>query len=222
MYTGSNDISTTQIGEDGDLDEVALESLLWVVTSVEDLTRAVLPQEQLALCADPGRVALQAMLPEPPRDASGDQRRPEALRPAPAPEPSASEPSAPAKLVPQALPCPEPRAAAALEQPAPTEPAPSSSTTGQMAKELASREGRALAQAVAEHVLACYQSRDPNFSLEPARQGVVEAEEGAARQAVRGITAEVAACFTRVPPPVLNSGSSSEDSSPPSEPVDRD
>ena len=58
-------------------------------------------------------------------------------------------------------------------------------------QELASREGRALAQAVAEHVLACYQSQDPNFLLEPARQGVVEAEEGAAREAFRGVTAEV-------------------------------
>ena len=35
-----------------------------MVTGVEDLTRAVLPREQLALCADPGRVALQAMLPK--------------------------------------------------------------------------------------------------------------------------------------------------------------
>ncbi|MDE9448695.1 hypothetical protein KKJ04_25135, partial [Xenorhabdus bovienii] len=47
-------------------------------------------------------------------------------------------------------------------------------------QELASREGRALAQAVAEHVLACYRSRDPNILLEPARQWVVEAEKGAA------------------------------------------
>ena len=89
-------------------------------------------------------------------------------------------------------------------------------------QELASREGRALAQAVAEHVLACYHSRDPNFSLEPARQGLVEAEEGATWEAVRGITAEVAACFTREPPPVPSSDRSSEDSSPPPEPADLD
>ena len=50
---------------------------------------------------------------------------------------------------------------------------------------------------MAEHVLACYRSRDPNFSLELAREGVVEAEEEAAREAVRGVTAEVAACFMR-------------------------
>ena len=35
--------------------------------------------------------------------------------------------------------------------------------------ELATREGRALAQGVAEHVLACYRSRDPTFPLEPSR-----------------------------------------------------
>ena len=62
MYTGPHNISRTQIGEDGNLDEGALAALLRVVTGVKDLTRAVLPQEQLALCADPGWVALQATL----------------------------------------------------------------------------------------------------------------------------------------------------------------
>ena len=91
-------------------------------------------------------------------------------------------------------------------------------------QELASREGRGLAHAVAEHVLACYRSRDPNFSLEPAREGVVEAEEEATREAVRGIVTEVAACFMWEPPPPTSSGSSSsiEDSSPPPEPADLD
>ena len=79
-----------------------------------------------------------------------------------------------------------------------------------------------LVQAVVEHVLACYRSWDPNFSLEPAREGVVEAEEGAAREAIRGVTAEVAACFMQEPPPPPSSGSSSEDSSPPPEPADLD
>ncbi|XP_062195295.1 uncharacterized protein LOC133898624 [Phragmites australis] len=64
MYTGSQDITRTRIGEDGDLDEAALVGLLRVVIGVEDLTRAVLPREQLALCTDPNRVALQATLPE--------------------------------------------------------------------------------------------------------------------------------------------------------------
>jgi chromosomal replication initiation ATPase DnaA len=36
-------------------------------------------------------------------------------------------------------------------------------------QELASREGHALTQAVAEHVLACYRSRDPTFLLESVR-----------------------------------------------------
>ncbi|XP_062182131.1 uncharacterized protein LOC133886441 [Phragmites australis] len=56
MYTGSQDITRTRIGEDEDLDEAALAGLLWVVTGVEDLTRAVLPREQLVLYADSGRV----------------------------------------------------------------------------------------------------------------------------------------------------------------------
>ena len=92
----------------------------------------------------------------------------------------------------------------------------------QAVQELAAREGRGLAQAVAEHVLAYYRSRDPNFLLEPAREGVVEAKEEAAREAVRGIAVEVAPCFMREPPPPPSSGSSSEDSSPPPEPADLD
>ncbi|XP_062225025.1 uncharacterized protein LOC133923785 [Phragmites australis] len=64
----------------------------------------------------------------PPKDAAGDQRRPEPPRLALAPEPSS-----PAEPEPQAPPCPEPRAAAAPEQPAPVEPAPSTSRVGQMA-----------------------------------------------------------------------------------------
>ena len=52
-------------------------------------------------------------------------------------------------------------------------------------QELAAREGRGLAHAVAEHILACYRSRDPNFPLEPAWEGVVEDEGEAAREAVR-------------------------------------
>jgi hypothetical protein len=58
MYTGPNDITRTQISEDGNLDEGALAALLRVVTGVEDLTWALLPLEQLALCVDPGWVVL--------------------------------------------------------------------------------------------------------------------------------------------------------------------
>jgi hypothetical protein len=35
-------------------------------------------------------------------------------------------------------------------------------------------EGHALAQAVADHVLMCFRSRDPSISLEPAVEGPVE------------------------------------------------
>ena len=89
-------------------------------------------------------------------------------------------------------------------------------------QELAAWEGRGLAQAVAKHVLTCYWSWDPNFSLEPAREGVVEAEEEAAWEAVRGVAAEVAACFMPEPPPPPDAGSSSEESAPPSEQADLD
>ena len=75
-----------------------------------------------------------------------------------------------------------------------------------------------MAQAVAEHVLACYRSRDPNCPLEPAREGVVEIEEEAAREAVQGATAEVAACFTREAPLIPDPGSSGEEAPLSSEP----
>ena len=80
----------------------------------------------------------------------------------------------------------------------------------QAVQELAAREGRGLAQAVAEHVLACYRSRDPNFPLEPAREGVVEEE--AAQEVVRGAATEVVACFAREAPPTPDPGSSGEGS----------
>ena len=46
------------------MNDAALAGLLRVLTDAKDLTRAVLPREQLALCADPNRVALRATLPE--------------------------------------------------------------------------------------------------------------------------------------------------------------
>ena len=51
---------------------------------------------------------------------------------------------------------------------------------------------------------------------------MVEAEEEAAREAVQGVTAEVAACFMREPPLPLDPGSSSEESPLPSEPDNSD
>ncbi|XP_062230114.1 uncharacterized protein LOC133927702 [Phragmites australis] len=83
----------------------------------------------------------------PPKDTAGDQRRPEAPRPALAPEPSA-----PAEPEPQAPPCPESRAAAAPEPPAPTEPAPSTLRAGQMAAARAS-EGELTRRVVAKGTL---------------------------------------------------------------------
>ena len=58
-------------------------------------------------------------------------------------------------------------------------------------------EGQELAFAVAEHTLACYRSRDPNFSLEPAVQGIDEAGEEEARGAVREAADEIAKLFVR-------------------------
>ena len=47
-----------------DLDRPVLRGLLRVVIGVDDLSRAELPRKELALCADPDRVALQAKLSE--------------------------------------------------------------------------------------------------------------------------------------------------------------
>ena len=64
MYTGSGELTRTHIGPDGDLDEGALATLLKVVTGVDDLAQAVLPREELALCTNPGRAALQVSMPK--------------------------------------------------------------------------------------------------------------------------------------------------------------
>jgi hypothetical protein len=79
-------------------------------------------------------------------------------------------------------------------------------------QELAAWEGRGLAQAVAEHVLACYRSRDSNFSLEPQREGVVEAEGEATQEVVQSTAAEVAAGFKREVPPPPAPGDGQDDS----------
>ena len=79
-------------------------------------------------------------------------------------------------------------------------------------QELATRERRALAQGVAEHVLVYYHSRDPTFPLQLAQQGVVEAEEAAARVAVRDVATEVVEFFVREPGP---GSDSSKDACPP-------
>ena len=54
MYTSPSNLMRTYIGEEGDLDEGALATLLKVVTGVDDLARAV---------ANPGRAVLQGSMP---------------------------------------------------------------------------------------------------------------------------------------------------------------
>jgi hypothetical protein len=60
-------------------------------------------------------------------------------------------------------------------------------------------EGRALAQAVAEHVLMCFHSRDPAISLEPVVRGPVEEPAGAAATGVEDAARVVADRFKREP-----------------------
>jgi hypothetical protein len=56
-------------------------------------------------------------------------------------------------------------------------------------------EGRALAEAVANHVLMCFWSHDPTISLEPAVQGPVEGSAEAARDDVADAARAVAERF---------------------------
>jgi hypothetical protein len=58
-------------------------------------------------------------------------------------------------------------------------------------------EGRALAQAVADHVLMCFRSRDPSISLESVVQGSIEGYAEAARDDVEDAAHTVAERFER-------------------------
>jgi hypothetical protein len=60
-------------------------------------------------------------------------------------------------------------------------------------------EGRALAQALADHVLMCFRSRDPGISLEPVVQGPVEGSAEAARDGIEDDVRAVAERFEREP-----------------------
>jgi hypothetical protein len=60
-------------------------------------------------------------------------------------------------------------------------------------------EGRALAQAMADHVLMCFRSCDPSISLEPVVQGPVEGSAEAARIGVEDVARVVAEQFKREP-----------------------
>jgi hypothetical protein len=56
-------------------------------------------------------------------------------------------------------------------------------------------EGRALAQAVADHMLMCFRSRDPIISLELVMQGPIEGSAEAARDGVEHVARAVAKWF---------------------------
>jgi hypothetical protein len=58
-------------------------------------------------------------------------------------------------------------------------------------------EGRVLAEKVAEHVLTCFRSWDPNTLLKPVMQGPVAEMGEAARSSVQDTTKIVAAWFQR-------------------------
>jgi hypothetical protein len=60
-------------------------------------------------------------------------------------------------------------------------------------------ERRTLAQAVADHVLMCFQSRDPSISLVPVVQGPVEGSAEATRDNVEDAARAVAERFEREP-----------------------
>jgi hypothetical protein len=60
-------------------------------------------------------------------------------------------------------------------------------------------EGRALAQAMADHVLMCFRTHDPSISLEPVVQGPVEGSTEAARDGVEEAARAVAERFEREP-----------------------
>jgi hypothetical protein len=56
-------------------------------------------------------------------------------------------------------------------------------------------EGHTLAQAVVEHVLMCFWSRDPSISLEPTVQGPVEEPTEATRVGIEDVVCAVAERF---------------------------
>jgi hypothetical protein len=58
-------------------------------------------------------------------------------------------------------------------------------------------ERHALAQAVADHVLMCFRSRDPSISLEPAVQGPIEGSMEAARDGVEDAAHAIVERFER-------------------------
>jgi hypothetical protein len=60
-------------------------------------------------------------------------------------------------------------------------------------------EGPSLAQAVADYMLMCFQSRGPSISLEPMVQGSIEGFVEAARDGVEDVACVIAEQFEREP-----------------------
>ena len=79
FYTGPEDITRTQIGASWDLGQAELRGMTRVITGTEDMSRAELPWPEMALCANPNRVAIMAGLPE--FDAQGPVDRPRSRSP---------------------------------------------------------------------------------------------------------------------------------------------
>ncbi|KAF0924495.1 hypothetical protein E2562_010142 [Oryza meyeriana var. granulata] len=64
LYIGHRDATRMHIGEDHNLRQEELATMLKVVVGVNNVTTSILPREDLALCNDRGRVALQETLPK--------------------------------------------------------------------------------------------------------------------------------------------------------------
>jgi hypothetical protein len=79
FYTGPEDITRTQIGASWDLGQAELRGMIRVITGSEDMSRAELPWPEMALCANPDRVAILKRLPE--FDAQGPVDRPRSRSP---------------------------------------------------------------------------------------------------------------------------------------------
>jgi hypothetical protein len=63
------------------------------------------------------------------------------------------------------------------------------------------KEGRALAQTMADHMRMCFWSRDPTIYLELAVQGPIEGSTEAARDGVEDAAHAIAEQFEREPEP---------------------
>jgi hypothetical protein len=60
-------------------------------------------------------------------------------------------------------------------------------------------EGSRLCRAIIEYILTCFQSHDPDITLEPVIVGPVADAEDAARGSIQDVVDVVARCFQRDP-----------------------